>query len=96
MSNNRNFPREAVRTKASLLVDGQWHDCVITNISSVGARLYLRMNVATDKAVRIQIGEFGQFDATVVWSEGDETGLRFEHDPSEIASLLIALAPSFP
>jgi len=94
--NNRNYPREAVRTKSRLEVDGQWHDCVITNISAVGARLYLRMSVGLDKKVRIQIDELGPYDATVMWCEGDETGLRFEHDPDEIASLMTVLAPSFP
>lgn len=93
MDSNRIYPREAVRTKTRLLIDGQWHDCVATNISAVGVRLYLRMSVAIDKAVRIQIDELGPYDATVVWCEGDETGLRFDHDPDEIAGLMIALAP---
>lgn len=93
MDNNRNFPREAVRTKSRLLVDGQWHDCVVTNISAVGVRLYLRRSVESDKAVRLQIDELGPYDATVVWCEGDETGLRFDHDPEEIASLMTVLAP---
>jgi hypothetical protein len=93
MDNKRSYPREAVRVKARLKVDDQWHDCVITNSSSVGVRLYLRMSVATGRAVRIEIAEFGQYDATVVWCEGDETGLHFEHDPAEIASMLAALAP---
>lgn len=94
MDNIRNFPREPIRTKAKLKVEGQWHDCVITNISAVGVRLYLRMSVAADQAVHIQIDELGPYDATVVWCEGDETGLRFDHDPEEIASLMIVLAPS--
>ena len=93
MDNNRNFPREAVRTKSRLLVDEQWHDCVVTNISAVGVRLYLRRSVELDKAVRLQIDELGPYDATVVWCEGDETGLRFDHDPGEIASLMTVLAP---
>ena len=91
MENKRRHSREPVRTKARLLVDGHWHDCVITNSSASGVRLYLRMNVATGKAVRIQVAEFGQYDAKVIWSEGDETGLKFEHDPAEIAGLLKAL-----
>jgi hypothetical protein len=73
------------------MVDDQWHDGVITNISSAGGRLYLRMSVATGKAVRIQIAEYGQYDATVVWCDGDETGLKLEHDPAEIAGIMSAL-----
>ncbi len=92
MENKRNNPREPARAKARLLVDGQWHDCMITNISIAGGRLYLRMSVPTGKAVRIQIADYGQYDATVVWCDGDETGLKLEHDPAEIASMLTALA----
>jgi hypothetical protein len=50
------------------------------------------MSVATGKAVRIQIADYGQYDATVVWCGGDETGLKLEHDPAEIANLLTALS----
>lgn len=92
MDNKRNHTREPVRAKARLLVDDQWHDCVITNISSVGGRLYLRMSVAIGKAVRIQIAELGPYDAMVVWCDGDETGLQLDHDPAEIAGILSALA----
>jgi hypothetical protein len=91
MDNKRNHTREPVRAKARLLVDDQWHDCVITNISSEGGRLYLRMSVAIGKAVRIEIDELGPYDATVVWCEGNETGLQLEHDPAEIASIMTAL-----
>jgi len=93
MDNKRYYPREPLRAKAKLLVGDFWHDCLITNISAVGVRLYLRMNVAVGKEVRIQIEELGPYDGTVVWCEGDETGLRFEHDPDEIASLMKALSP---
>ena len=92
MENKRSHSREPARIKARLLVDGQWHDCVITNTSAAGVRLYLRGSVATGKVVHIQIGELGPYDATVIWSDGDETGLQLEHDPAEIASMLTALA----
>ena len=92
MTDKRSYPREPVRAKATLMVDGHWHDCVITNSSSAGVRLYLRRKVATGKAVRIEIAEYGQYDATVIWCDGDETGLKLEHDPAEIAGMLAALA----
>ena len=90
--NLRDYPREVVRTRAKLMVNGQWHDCTITNISPVGVRLYLRMNVHNGKEVRIQIGEFGEYGATVVWSQGDETGLKFDHPPESMTDLVMALA----
>jgi hypothetical protein len=92
MQDKRSHSRQPARTRARLLVDDQWHDCVITNSSAAGVRLYLRRSVATGKAVRIEIAEYGQYDATVVWCEGDETGLKLEHDPAEIAGMLTALA----
>lgn len=92
MKNKRSHPREPARVKARLMVDDKWHDCVITNSSSMGVRLYLRGSVPTGKAVRIRIDEFGEYDATVVWCDGDETGLQFEHDPAEVVKLLTALA----
>lgn len=89
----RDHPREAVRTKAKVMADGKWHDCVITNISPTGARLYLRLVMLPEKEVRVQIDEFGQFNATIIWCDGGETGVRFEHHPSEMANVLLALAP---
>ncbi|MBI5429216.1 MAG: PilZ domain-containing protein [Nitrosomonadales bacterium] len=92
MENKRSHPREPARVKARLMVDDQSHDCVITNSSSMGVRLYLRVSVPTGKAVRIRIAGFGEYDATVVWCDGDETGLQFEHEPAEVVKLLAALA----
>lgn len=92
MDNKRNHPREPARFKARLMVDEQWHDCVITNSSAAGVRLYLRRSVATGTAVRIQIADHGEYKAKVIWCDGDETGLKLEHDPAEIADMLAALA----
>ena len=91
MENKRRYSREPIRVKARLLVDDQWHDCVITNSSAVGVRLYFRMSIETGKAVRIEINGFGQYDMKVVWCEDDEIGLQFEQDPAEIADLMMAL-----
>jgi len=91
MADKRKHPREPVRTKAKVLVNGQWHEGVITNSSAEGVRLYLRINVAAGKVLRVDIAEFGQYNATVIWCDGNETGLKFEHSPAEIAGLLKAL-----
>jgi len=91
MDNKRNQTREPLRSRAMLFVDEQWHDCIITNSTPVGVRLYLRMKLAQGQAVRIVIGELGPYDASVVWCEGDETGLQLDHDPEEIAVILSVL-----
>ncbi|MEO8331813.1 MAG: PilZ domain-containing protein [Gallionella sp.] len=88
----RDFPRETVRTKAEIMIDEKWHDCVITNISSSGARLYVRLDVSRGRDVRIQIDRFGQFNATVAWCYGDEIGVTFDHDPAEMTNVLIGLS----
>ncbi len=90
----RSHPRETIRTKAEIVVDGQKHNCVITNISPAGTRLYTRLGVARDKEVTIRIGEFGEygeFTATVAWCYADEIGLKFVDDLTELSSELFAL-----
>lgn len=88
----RDYPRETISAEAEILIDEQWRDCVISNISPSGAKLYVGMEVSRGKAVGIRIGEFGQFDATVAWCRGDEIGVKFAHDPLEMTSVLIGLA----
>ena len=77
----REYPRETVRTKAEIMIDRQWHDCLITNISKAGARLYKKLNVSRGMDVLIRIGEAGQFNAKVAWCMGDEFGMKFDHNP---------------
>jgi len=88
----RSFPRETIRTKAEIMLEGQWHDCVITNISLVGARLYVRLNASRGMDANLNIREYGQFNATVAWCTEDEVGLKFEHDPSAITTVMNGLS----
>jgi hypothetical protein len=88
----RDHSREPVRTKAKIMIEKLWHECVITNISPAGARLYAQFNVSQGRAVRLQIGEHGQLDANVIWCLGDEIGLEFNDVPAEMAGVLIGLA----
>ncbi len=88
----RSCPREPVRSKVELSIDAQRHDCVITNISPAGARLYVRLNAVRGQVALIRIGDFGEFGATVAWCYGDEVGLKFDHDPAEMTLALKGLA----
>lgn len=85
----RTFPRETIRTKAEITIDGKRYDCVITNISPAGTRLYKKLDVSRDQPARIKIGEHGEFNATVAWCNGDEFGLWFEDDMSALADMLV-------
>lgn len=87
----RDYPRETLRTKAKIMIDEQWRDCVIINISPSGAKLNIGLNVSRGKTALIQIGEFGPFSATVAWCHDDEIGVKFDHDPSEMTRVLIEL-----
>lgn len=87
----RDYPRETLRTKAEIMIDEQWHDCVIINISPSGAKLNIGLEVSRGKDVLIKIGELGQFNATVAWFHDDEIGVKFDHDPSEMTRVLIEL-----
>ena len=88
----REFTREPIRVKAEIMIDGGWQDCVITNISPFGARLYAGLKANLGTAVSIKIGESGKLSATVIWIQGDEIGVKFDDDQSEMARVLIELA----
>ena len=88
---DRDSPREIIRVRAEIMIDERWHDCVITNISPSGARLHLIEKSSRGTAVFLKIGELGKFSATVAWCNGDEMGVKFDHDPSEMTRVLIEL-----
>jgi|GEM_PF-1157020 len=90
----RSHPRETVRTKATVMLDGKSHTCVLTNISPAGTRLYTRMSASRDQALSLKVGEFGEygeFKATVAWCYADEIGLQFEDDLTALADELVKL-----
>jgi PilZ domain len=89
---DRDYPRESIRVKSKIMIDEQWHDCAIVNISPTGAKLHIERDLSRGMAVFIKIGEFGQFSATVAWCQGDEIGVKFDHDPLEMTRVLIELA----
>ena len=88
----RDYPRETLSAKAAIMIAGQLRECMISNISPSGAKLYVGIKVERGADVLIQLGEFGQFNATVAWCYGEEIGVRFNHDPQEMAHVLIGLA----
>ena len=88
----RDYPRETICSKVEIMIDGHWHDCVISNISPSGAKMYIGRKVNRGAGAIIKLGEFGQFNATVAWCYGDEIGVKFDHDPTEMTRVLIGLA----
>ena len=92
MECKRKNARESTRTQARIMVDGNWHDCRIVNISTGGAKLQIGWRMSHGIAVVLQIGSFGQFDATVAWQQDGEMGVRFTHDAGEMAGVIMGLA----
>lgn len=88
----RKDTRETILSKAKILVDGDWHDCRILNISTGGAKLQIGHHISHGIAVALQIGDFGQFGATVAWQQSGEVGVKFTHDAIEIAGVIMGLA----
>ena len=90
----RSFPREPVRVKAEIMKDGHWHDCVITNFSREGARLYLAQKVASGAEVAIKINETERLNTVVIWAQGYEIGVMFNHEGRELEHVLAKLQSS--
>ena len=88
----RKDTRETILTQAKIMVDGDWRNCRILNISTGGAKLQIDGRVAHGTPVSLQIGEFGQFGATVAWQQDAEIGVKFTHDSLEMAAVIMGLA----
>jgi hypothetical protein len=86
----RDYPREILGAEVKILIDEYWHDCVLINISASGAKIYVGKKIARGMPVSIKIGS-GDLNATVAWCRGDEAGVKFDHDPSEVTRLILEL-----
>lgn len=92
MEYKRKDTRESIPAKAKLMADGDWHTCRILNISTGGAKLQIDRRIGHGTPVSLEIGEFGQFSATVAWQQGSEVGVKFTHDALEMAAVIMGLA----
>jgi len=88
----RNYPREAVRAGAKIMLAGHWHECTIVNISPKGAKLNIDLQISRGVEVLVKIGNFGEYRATVAWHQGAEVGVEFGHDPAEMTDVMMGLA----
>ncbi|MFZ2301689.1 MAG: PilZ domain-containing protein [Gallionella sp.] len=88
----RKDTRESILTQARIMAGEGWHNCRILNISTGGAKLQTDRRIGHGTAVLLQIGEFGQFSATVAWQQDTEIGVKFTHDALEMAAVIMGLA----
>jgi hypothetical protein len=86
------YERKTVRMVARILDGGQWYDCQIMNISVGGAKVRFDRRFGQGASVRLEIGSLGQYGATVAWQSSEELGVRFNHDPLEMADVVMGLA----
>ena len=91
VEHDRDYPREILHAKTEIKIDEQWHECVLVNISSNGAKLLLDMVTTRGMPVFVRMGKFGPFSATVAWSKGNEVGVKFDDEPEEMTRVLIEL-----
>jgi hypothetical protein len=92
IENKRRNTREKILTHAEILINDDWYDCRILNISVGGAKLLLDRQIDRGLAVILQIGQFGQFNVTVAWQQSGELGIKFNHDALEMAGVIMGLA----
>ncbi|MDD5286428.1 MAG: PilZ domain-containing protein [Desulfuromonadaceae bacterium] len=88
----RQYDRKEVLVEARIMDDEGWHDCLIINISVSGAKLRIGFQFSQGDTVRLQIGNFGEFGGVVTWQNSQEIGVKFIHDPSELADVVMGLA----
>jgi len=88
----REHERRTILVEARILDGEEWHDCRIVNISVGGAKLLIGRQFNHGTSVLLHIGNFGRFSGTAVWQNSEELGVKFTHDPAEIAEVVMGLA----
>ena len=88
----REYARQTVLVEARIQDGDEWHDCRIVNISVGGAKLQISRQLTPNAAVLLHIDHFGQFSGTIVWQRTEELGVKFTHNPAEIAEVVMGLA----
>ena len=75
--------------------DGQVADCVLLDISTVGAKVSSSDGEHVDLSLgqRLMIEAFIEFPVEVIWQDGPVVGLRFLSDPQQVAATLKELLP---
>lgn len=91
-SDHRAHARRTVLVAGRILEGEEWRPCEIINVSAGGAKIRIDHQVSPGTVVRLEIGPFGHFNGTIAWQQGEEVGLKFSHDPAEMAEVVIGLA----
>jgi len=82
----RRYARSAVALPATLIVGDLHLDCVVTDLSQLGARIELAQNFPVEGDVTLHIGGLARYHARAVWQQGRLLGLGFS-DPDTLSAL---------
>jgi len=64
--------------------------CVILNVSRSGAKVRLQNAnpISSHQPIELVFEAFGAVSAEIVWQRGDEIGIHFTADPTQIAAII--------
>lgn len=88
----REHQRRQHLVQARLMVGARWYDTRIADMSVGGAKLEIEVELSGDPEVWVELGQFGKFRAEIVWQHGSTVGIRFLHDPAEVAEVIMGMA----
>jgi len=91
-ADHRGHARHTVLVAGRLWSGKESQTCEVVNVSVGGAKLRVFDIYSKDQELVMEIKSCGKFPGVVAWVRGDEVGLHFTGDASEIAEALIALA----
>jgi hypothetical protein len=74
----RAMPRVAVEAKATLRSGGRTYRAVVSDISSMGARVRSRPGLLAGDRIMVELQDLPAIKGYVRWSDGGESGVAFE------------------
>ncbi len=80
----RAVPRTEGSFPAHLIKDGGAKPCEVLNLSSRGVQVSIPEQFAAGDKVSVALDALGTFPGTVVWSDGDRYGIRFQSESMAI------------
>ena len=88
----RQHERWSKANDGRIRLNDQWHPCRTINVSVGGAQLWVEHEMTLGSDALLEIGNFGQFRVNVAWRRGNDVGVKFAHDPAEMADVVMGLA----
>ena len=93
-ADRRDHPRFTVVWTGRIQLSPKPVECVILNISASGAKLRVFAHVDLPSDFTVTVDRFGDFPATLVWSDGRSAGVNFNGDPQKISQIFATALPT--